>query len=107
MAQSGFALMIVLFYANARTTLIDPSVADIEPWLAVGVSASSCSRPAGSSTTSSAARSPGRELLLAAAVLALVVLAVLGDERAVQPPGGVAAGRARCSARRWRATSSS
>jgi uncharacterized membrane protein len=32
---SGFFLLIVLFYAHARASLIDPRVADVEPWLAV------------------------------------------------------------------------
>jgi uncharacterized membrane protein len=32
---SGFGLMIVLYYLDARTYLVDPEVADLEPWLAV------------------------------------------------------------------------
>ena len=36
---SGFALMVVLYYFNARAYLIDPNVADLTPWQAVGVSA--------------------------------------------------------------------
>jgi uncharacterized membrane protein len=32
---SGFGLMVVLYYLEARTTLIDPGVADLEPWQAV------------------------------------------------------------------------
>jgi uncharacterized membrane protein len=35
---SGFALLIVLYYANASTYLVDRSVADISPLLAVGIS---------------------------------------------------------------------
>ncbi len=35
---SGFALMVVLYYFNARTYLIDPSIADLSPWQAVGLS---------------------------------------------------------------------
>ncbi len=35
---SGFALMVVLYYLDAAGTLIDPSVADLEPWLAVVLS---------------------------------------------------------------------
>lgn len=36
---SGFALLVALFWLDARTTLIDRSVADIGPWTAVGISA--------------------------------------------------------------------
>ncbi len=36
---SGFALMVVIYYFDARTYLIDPSVADLTSWQAVGVSA--------------------------------------------------------------------
>ncbi len=36
---SGFSLLVVLYYANASTYLVDRSVADISPWLAVAVSA--------------------------------------------------------------------
>ena len=32
---SGFGLMVVLYYLDARTYLVDPEVADLEPWLAV------------------------------------------------------------------------
>src|SRR6266516_2063829 len=35
---SGFALLIVLYYANASTYLVDRSVADISPLLAVAIS---------------------------------------------------------------------
>src|SRR6266567_6886685 len=35
---SGFALLVVLYYANASTYLIDRNVADISPWLAVAIS---------------------------------------------------------------------
>src|SRR5918997_1255496 len=36
---SGFALFVVLFYVNAETSLLDPQVADLRPWVAVAVSA--------------------------------------------------------------------
>ncbi|MCD6726721.1 MAG: urate hydroxylase PuuD [Solirubrobacteraceae bacterium] len=36
---TGFALLIVVYYANARTYLIDPSVADIAPGAAIALSA--------------------------------------------------------------------
>jgi uncharacterized membrane protein len=35
---SGFALMVVLYYFEARTYLIDSSVADLSTWEAVGIS---------------------------------------------------------------------
>jgi uncharacterized membrane protein len=35
---SGFALFVVLYYANARTYMIDPAVADIAPWQAIAIS---------------------------------------------------------------------
>ena len=35
---SGFALMVVLYYFNASSYLIDPAVADLTPWQAVGIS---------------------------------------------------------------------
>jgi len=35
---SGFTLMVVLYYFNARAYLIDPEVADLTPWQAVGIS---------------------------------------------------------------------
>ncbi len=35
---SGFGLMIVLYYLDARGKLVDPTVADLEPWAAVAVS---------------------------------------------------------------------
>ena len=36
---SGFGLMVVLYYLNARAYLIDPEVADLTPWQAVAISA--------------------------------------------------------------------
>src|SRR5918911_3687116 len=35
---SGFGLLVVLYYANASTFLVDRQVADINPWLAVAIS---------------------------------------------------------------------
>ena len=35
---SGFALLVVMYYANARTYMIDPSVAELAPWQAVAMS---------------------------------------------------------------------
>ena len=36
--MTGFALFVVMYYANARTYMIDPAVAAIEPWQAIGIS---------------------------------------------------------------------
>ena len=36
--MSGFALFVVMYYANARTYMIDPSVADLSPWQAIAIS---------------------------------------------------------------------
>ena len=36
---SGFGLLIVLFYLDGAAALIDPAVADLEPWQAVALSA--------------------------------------------------------------------
>jgi len=35
---SGFALFVIVYYANARTYMIDPGVADLAPWHAVTIS---------------------------------------------------------------------
>jgi uncharacterized membrane protein len=35
---SGFALLVVLYYVNADTYLIDKSVADLRPWQAIAIS---------------------------------------------------------------------
>jgi len=35
---SGFALFVIVYYANARTYMIDPGVADLAPWHAVAIS---------------------------------------------------------------------
>jgi uncharacterized membrane protein len=35
---AGFALLVIVYYANASTYLVDRSVADISPWLAVLIS---------------------------------------------------------------------
>ncbi|HXH89875.1 MAG TPA: urate hydroxylase PuuD [Gaiellaceae bacterium] len=36
---TGFALLVVLYWTDAETRLIDPSVADLAPWQAVAISA--------------------------------------------------------------------
>ena len=44
---SGFALMVVLYYFNANAYLIDPSVADLSSWEAVGISIALADRRVG------------------------------------------------------------
>ncbi len=56
-AVSGFALMVVLYYFNANAYLIDPAVADLTSWEAVGDQRRPAGRRPGSSTTSSAGSS--------------------------------------------------
>src|SRR5919205_1655725 len=73
---SGFALLIVLYYVNARTYLIDPSVADLTPAEAIAISV-------GLLVVSwlvydVLCRVLRRELVLAAALLGLTTLAAWG-----------------------------
>ena len=41
---SGFALLVVLYWADAETRLVDPAVADLEAWQAVALSAGAARR---------------------------------------------------------------
>ncbi len=75
---SGFALMIVLYYVDASARLVDPSVADLEPWLAVVVSVALLA--AGWFVYDVLCRLlAGRELVLAATVLGLTALLAWGS----------------------------
>jgi uncharacterized membrane protein len=81
---SGFALMVVLFYAHARETLIDPSVADVAPWVAVVVSVALLAASwVGYDLLCRVLA--GKEAVLAAAVLALVVLSAWGTSELYSP----------------------
>jgi uncharacterized membrane protein len=75
---SGFALLVVLYYLDADTRLVDPAVADLATWQAVAVSAGGLAL--GWIVYDVLCRTLGRrsEVLLAAAVAALVVLAAWG-----------------------------
>ena len=74
---SGFALLVVLYYVNADTYLIDKGVADLSQWEAIAISVGlliaawvvydGLCRALG-----------GKELLLAAALLAFVTLSAYG-----------------------------
>jgi uncharacterized membrane protein len=77
---SGFALLIVLYYANARTYLIDPSVADLDVWQAVLLSVGGLA--AAWLVYDLLCRFlPGRDALVGAGILGLVVLSAWGSAR--------------------------
>jgi uncharacterized membrane protein len=74
---SGFALLIVLYYVNASTYLIDRSVADLSPWEAIAISIGLLGA-AWLVYDGFCRLLGGRELLLAAAVLAFVAVSAYG-----------------------------
>jgi uncharacterized membrane protein len=76
---SGFALFIVLYYANARTYMIDPAVAALEPWQAVAISLALLA--GGWVIYDQLCKRLGlaRERLLAVIMIALIVLAAWGS----------------------------
>jgi len=74
---SGFALFCVLYYADARLRLIDPAVADLEPWQAILISLTLLA--AGWLVYDLLCRLlGGRPLLLAACILGLVTATAYG-----------------------------
>jgi uncharacterized membrane protein len=73
---SGFALMIVLYYVNANTYLIDRSVADLRPWQAIGISVALLA--AAWLVYDGLCRLIPTDLALAAVLLVLVTLAAWG-----------------------------
>jgi uncharacterized membrane protein len=76
---SGFALMVVLYYANADTYLIDKDVADLSEWQAIAISIGLLA--AAWLVYDALCRVLGsRPLVLAATLLALVTLAAWGIE---------------------------
>jgi uncharacterized membrane protein len=80
---SGFALFCVLYYADARLRLIDPSVADLDPWQAILISLSLLVAAWG--VYDAVCRLlEKRPVLLAAAVLGLVTGAAYGVEQLYQ-----------------------
>ena len=81
---SGFGLMIVLYYLEASATLIDPTVADLEPWQAILCSIGLL--VAAWVVYDVLCRLlEGREALLAAAIVALTVLAAWGASELFAP----------------------
>jgi len=74
---SGFALLIVLYYVNADTYLIDKGVADLSQWQAIAISVALLA--AAWIVYDGLCRVLGRnELLLAAALLAFVAVSAWG-----------------------------
>jgi uncharacterized membrane protein len=78
---SGFALLVVLYYVQAHTYLIDPSVADLSTWEAIVISLAGLA--IGWLVYDVLCRTVGQrsELALAALVLVLTVLAAYASSR--------------------------
>jgi uncharacterized membrane protein len=73
---SGFGLLIVLYYVNANTYLIDKSVADLRPWEAIAISVALL--VAAWVVYDGLCRMIPNDLALAGVFLVLVTLAALG-----------------------------
>ena len=73
---SGFALLVVLYYFDARTRLVDPAVADLENWQAILISVGSLA--VGWVVYDLLCRTLSDDRVLALGVAALVVLAAWG-----------------------------
>jgi uncharacterized membrane protein len=76
---SGFALLIVLYYVNASTYLIDKSVADLTPGQAVAISVGLLA--AGWLVYDALCRLVRNQLVLAAAIVGLTTVAAWGCSR--------------------------
>jgi uncharacterized membrane protein len=77
---SGFGLMVVLYYLNANTFLIDPSVADLSVWEAVLLSLGGLAL-AWVVYDALCRLLRRRDVILAVAIFGLVVLAAWGTEQ--------------------------
>jgi uncharacterized membrane protein len=73
---SGFSLLIVLYYVNANTYLIDKSVADLQPWEAISISVGLLA--AAWLVYEGLCRAISSDLAIGAALLVLVTLAAWG-----------------------------
>jgi uncharacterized membrane protein len=73
---SGFALLVVLYYVNANTYLIDKAVADLRPWQAIAISVALLA--AAWLVYDGLCRLIPNDLGLAAVLLVLVTLAAWG-----------------------------
>jgi len=81
---SGFALLCIVYYTDARLRLIDPSVADLEPWQAILISIALLAAAwLVYDVTSRLLAS--RPALLAAALVGLVTATAYGVERLYAP----------------------
>jgi uncharacterized membrane protein len=80
---SGFALLVVLYYFDADTRLVDPQVADLETWEAVAISAGSLAL--GWLVYDGLCRVVRDDRLLGAAVAALAVAAAWGVWQLLAP----------------------
>src|SRR5581483_7152719 len=81
---SGFALLCVVYYTDARLRLIDPAVADLEPWQAILISIALLA--AAWLVYDVACRLlASRPTLLAAALVGLVTATAYGVERLYAP----------------------
>ena len=81
---SGFALLVLLYWFDARAYLIDKTVADIGPWTAVGISAGLLVL-AWLVYDALCRLLKGHELLLGAAILAGTALAAWGTGQLFSP----------------------
>ena len=81
---SGFALLVLLYWLDARAYLIDKTVADIGPWTAVGVSAGLLVL-AWLVYDVLCRLLRGRELLLGVAIFAATALAAWGNGQLFSP----------------------
>ena len=98
--SSGFALLVVLYYLDADTYLIDRSVADLSEGSAVAISLGLLA-VAWLVYDGLCRLLGGRELLLALAVVAFLAAAGLRRRASCSAPGRCRSSSARCSARSW------
>jgi uncharacterized membrane protein len=81
---SGFTLLVVLYYANASTYLVDRSVADISPLTAVGISVAILI--VGWFVYDGLSRAlEGRDRLLAVALAVVIIAVAFGTSRVLSP----------------------
>jgi len=81
---TGFGLMVVLYYVNSRTYLIDASVADLRPWQAIALSLGLLAAAWVVYDVLCRALG-GRELVLGACIVGLTTLAAWGSEQLFAP----------------------
>jgi len=86
---TGFCLLIVQYYLNARAYLIDPSVLPLDPWQAAALSVASLA--VGWAVYDLMCRSPlgDRTVPLAAAVFALILIASVFYTHVFSPRGAL------------------